>query len=450
MSTNSVALFHSAVVLPLIAMFNVAGELRSADWPQWRGPNQDGVSLETNWSCDWGEDGPKRIWECKLGDGHSAVSVVGDRLYTIGTTGESRETDTVYCLDTETGQIVWKHEYARVERLERTATRRGGTNTTPTVHQDKVYTFSGDAQLFCFEAATGKVIWNRELMKELDVRHPQYDHNSSPVIVGDLVIVLARLPDASIIAFNKDTGKEVWRAFHETRRGALGGFWSTPVYREIDGKPCLVYLPGLSVVGLNPATGETQWKYDFTKEKVEMAERGAVAASPVVLGNRVFFPFHPDHNRGFSACIEIKDGQPKLLWKSMQLAHWWFSPVLWKGCVIALDQGPATEGNKAGALYCYNMASGELKWSTYDIGGQSRDTITKGAKLLIAGGKLIVLNDSGSLMVAELDEDGPTLLAKTKVFRRAGRNWTVPVLAGRRLYCRGGREGDLVCFDVSE
>jgi outer membrane protein assembly factor BamB len=258
------------------------------------------------------------------------------------------------------------------------------------------------------------------------------------------------LPDASIIALNKETGQEVWRAFHKTRRGALGGFWSTPVHRDIDGKSCLVYLPGLSVVGLDPATGETQWKYDFIEEKIEMAERGAVAASPVVLGNRVFFPFHPDHNRGFSACIEINGGEPKLLWKSMALAHWWHSPVVWSGCVIALDQGPAADGNKSGALYCYDIASGELKWSTYAIGDTSRDTLCKGAKLMIAGNKLIVFNDSGSLMVAGLTEEGPVLLARTRVFRRAGRNWTVPVLAGGRLYCRGGREGDLVCFDVSK
>ncbi len=420
------------------------------DWPQWRGPNQDGVSLERNWSHDWDDAGPKRLWEFNVGSGNSAVSVVGRRLYTIGTSGQADETDTVYCLDTDSGKVVWKHSYARPPRKEKTATRRAGTNTTPTVHQGKVYTYSGDAQLFCFDAQEGSILWSRELMKELDVRHPQYDHNSSPVIVDDLVIVLARLPDASIIALHKETGKEIWRAFHETRRGGLGGFWSTPVYRNVDGKPCLVYLPGLSVVGLDPKTGQTQWKYDFIKQGIENAQRGAVAASPIVVGNRVFFPFHPDHGRGFSACIEINNATVKELWKSMQLAHWWHSPVVWRDCVIALDQGPAAEGSKAGALYCYDIASGKQKWSTYEIGARSRGTLAKGAKLMIAGDRLIVFNDSGSLIVAELTDEGPKLLAMTKPFRRLGKDWTVPVLANGKLYCRSGRERKLACFDVSK
>lgn len=141
-----------------------------------------------------------------------------------------------------------------------------------------------------------------------------------------------------------------------------------PHSRTVDGAPCLVYVPGLSVVGLNPASGDTLWKYDFATEGVEQANQAAVAASPIVSGNRIFFPFHPDHGRGFSACIKIADSQPRLVWKSMKLAHWWLSPVDWKNHVIALDQGPAAEGNKAGALYCYDLDSGKLKWSSYEFG----------------------------------------------------------------------------------
>lgn len=420
------------------------------DWPQFRGPNQDGVSLESDWSHEWDSSGPKRLWEFPVGTGNGAVAVVGDRLYTMGASGETEETDTVFCLSTKSGEVVWKHSYARQERLERTATGRAGTNTTPTVHGGKVYTYSGDAQLFCFEAEKGDVLWSRELMKEMGVRHPQYDHNSSPVIVDDLVIVLARLPDASIIAFHKDTGKVVWRAYHKTRRGALGGFWSTPVYRQVDGKPCLVYLPGLSVVGLDPKTGKTQWKYDFIEEGIEQAERGAVAASPIVVGNRVFFPFHPDHGRGFAACIEIHQGTVKLLWKSMKLAHWWHSPIVWKDRVIALDQGPAFAGSKAGALYCYEIASGKLLWSRYEVGTKSRETLTKGAKMMLVGDRLLVLNNSGYLLVAKPTDSGLELLAKTKPFRRIGKDWAMPVLVHGKLYCRSHREGILACFDVSQ
>lgn len=316
--------------LCLYVVFFAASALHAADWPQWRGPNQDAVSAETSWSSDWGDDGPRRLWDFKLGSGSSAVSVVADRAYTIGTSGETDETDTVYCLNADNGTLVWKHEYARHERPERTPTRRAGTNTSPTIIDDKVYTYSGDAQLFCFDAANADIVWSRELMKELDVGHPQDDHYSSPVIVGDLVIVLARLSDASIIAFDRHTGIEVWRAFHQTRRGALGGFWSTPMHTEVNGESCLVYLLGLSVVGLDPSTGGTRWKYDFIKEGIEQAERGAVAAAPVVVRNRVFFPFHPDHGRGISGCIEIENSTPVLKWKSKKLITGGTAPLCGK------------------------------------------------------------------------------------------------------------------------
>ena len=423
------------------------GFVNADDWPQFRGANQDGISKETGWTTKWSRRGPKMLWDAEIGQGSATVSVVGDRVYTMGTVGETNEADTVFCLNAKTGKVVWKHTYARVERKGRTPTRRGPANSTPTVHDGKVYTCSGDAQLFCFNAADGNIVWQRDLMKELGALHPQYDHDASPVIVDDLLILPIRLKDASILAFNKRTGKEVWRAYHRTRRGALGGFWSTPVLRTIDGKRCLVYLTGLAVVGLNPTDGKTLWKYDFVKTGVPKAERGAVAVSAVVDGNRVFFPFHPDHGRGFSGCIEINDGKPKLLWKSMKLAHWWFNPVKWNGHVIALDQGPAAQGTKAGALYCYDLATGKLKWSTYDIGGKSRNTVTKGAKLMIADGKLIVLNNYGGLTVASISEKGLTSLGSFKAIRRQGGIWTVPVLANGRLYCRSGR-GRLYCYDL--
>ncbi len=423
--------------------------LHAEDWPQWRGPHQDGVSTERGWSHEWESAGPKRLWEFSVGSGNGAIAVVGDRLYTIGASGETEETDTVFCLNTDSGEVIWRHTYSRHERLKRTPTRRAATNTTPTVHQGKVYTYSGDAQLYCLDAKGGDVVWSRELMKELDARNPQYDYNASPVIVEDLVIVLAWLPDASIIAFNKDTGKDVWRAYHKTRRGGLGGFWSTPVSRKIDGKPCLVYLPGLSVVGLDPKTGETQWKHDFVEQGIEQAERGAVAASPVVVGDRIFFPFHPDHGRGFSECVEISNGEVKPLWKSKTLAHWWHSPVVWKDRVIALDQGPAARGNPAGALCCYDVASGSLLWSTYSIGEKARASLTKGAKMMLVGDRLLIQNDSGYVIVARPTDTGLERLATMKPFRRIGKDYAVPVLSNGRLYFRSGREKTLACFDVT-
>ena len=414
------------------------------DWPQWRGENQDGVSAETAWTAEWGDSEPRELWRRVIGDGNGAPSVVGNRLYATASRGRTSESDIVFCLDASTGDVLWTHSYDRVEGGKR-LTKRAATNTTPTVDGDWVYIFSSDAQLFCLNALNGEVAWKVMLLDEPESRHAQYGCNASPVIVGDLVVVLADLHDASILAFDKRAGKEVWRAHHATRN--LGGFWSTPVHRSVDSKDCLVYLSGLAVVGIDPKSGKTQWKFDFEEASFEKARRGAVAAQAIVHDDKVFFPFHPDHNRGFSACIEVEKGKPTLLWKSMELAHWWHSPVLWKGHVYGIDQGPAAEGTKAGALYCYEFGTGVLKWSTRAFGEESRGTLLRGGKFFIADGQLVVLNDYGYLQVAKVGRSGFEPLASVKLPLRQGKNWTVPVLSGGRLFCRDGR-GTLFCFET--
>ena len=423
--------------------FFLSTGLLADDWPQWRGPNQDGISAETDWSHQWPGRGPSELWRTKIGEGDGSPAIVGGRVYVIATRGEANEFDTVFCLEEETGKVIWKHEYERAPRdpEKRFATKRTSSNSTPTVHQGAVYVSSGDAELFGLNAQTGVVGWQTKTGGD----GAQYDHQGSPVIAGDLVIIPVRLKDASLMAFDRRTGKEAWRAYHKTR--SLGGFWSTPVLSEVDGKTCLVYLSGLAVVGIDPATGQTQWKFDFAEAGFNEAWRGAVAASPIVSGNLVFFPFHPDHRRGLSDCLEISGGKVELRWKSLELAHWWHSPVSLGDHVLALDQGPAAPGAKSGALFFVDLKTGEKRWSTHQLGEKSRESLTRGSRLLVAGDRVLVLNDYGYLNVIKVSPEGYEVLATGKVTR--GNGWTMPVLANGKLFCRDKRTMELICYDVS-
>ena len=197
-----------AVIGLVLALVTLPRAAAGDDWPQWRGPNGDGISSETGWTTDWPEDGPPKLWESDLGKGYSTVAVVGGRIYTTG--GK-----TLYCLEVETGEVVWTDEC-------------GPSQSTPTVNADKVYSLNKKGVLTCHDAGSGKLVWRMDPQKEFGAKRPgQYGFGASPVVVDEMVIVPVRLNGGALFAFDKKTGKVMWKAFHRGNRSY--GFWSTPV-----------------------------------------------------------------------------------------------------------------------------------------------------------------------------------------------------------------------------
>jgi hypothetical protein len=206
----------------------------TSDWPQFFGPNRNGVSHETGWLVEWPEAGPKRLWQTRVGGsrsnngGTSSVAVVGQRLYTMGRDAKTRQGQVV-CLDAGSGKVLW------------TQAIQGDGHSTPSVDDGFVYAYSVKAHLLCLDSQSGKVIWGKT-PKELAAQPASYGYASSPLVTDNLVIVPVRRKDASIVALDKKTGKEVWQAFHAANQ--LGGFWYSPVLASIDGQRCVVYLTG--------------------------------------------------------------------------------------------------------------------------------------------------------------------------------------------------------------
>lgn len=182
----------------------------AADWPNYRGVNYDGISLETNWKSDWGDAGPKTLWRGSVGVGYSSFAVSEGRAYTMGNHtekkdgGKAQETDAIYCLDALTGREIWKHSYpCALQPLY----YEGGTLSTPSVDGSDVYTLSKMGDLFCLDAATGKVKWEVNADKELGFELPTWSFSSSPLIVGDKLIL--NLGSAGV-ALDKHSGKILW------------------------------------------------------------------------------------------------------------------------------------------------------------------------------------------------------------------------------------------------
>ncbi len=382
--------------------------LRSTSWPNWRGPNHNGVSSETGWSTNWPKEGPKVLWNASIGAGFASMAVSNGRVYAMG---NIRDNDILYCLNAGTGQEIWKQSYPCPLFAE---SHEGGPAATPTVDGDAVYTFSKNGDAICFKAATGQVVWQKNLLKELRIEHPTWYFASSPLIVDNLVILNAGTRG---IALNKTDGSLVWK----NGNGACG--YATAVPFTVAGRKCVALFVSREIVGLNAATGKLLWtspwrtSYDIN------------AADPIISGDTIFI------SSGYnSGCALFKIGLSNLteIWRNKNMRNHASSCVLWKGHIYGFDG----QFGGRGQLTCLNHETGQAKWSQRGMGTGS---------LCLADDKLIILSERGNLVIAEASPKGFKELSSAQIL--TGKCWTVPVLANGRIYARNA-DGQLICIDV--
>lgn len=385
----------------------VVVSVQAADWPQWRGPNRDGISSETGWTTKWPADGPQKPWKLNVGPGCSSVAASGGRVFAMG---NQNDTDTVYCLDAKTGAIVWKHSYSC--RLDPNMFE-GGPASTPVVDGKAVYTLSREGQLFCLSADKGTPMWSVELQKDFSVKAPTWGYAGSPLVYKDLLVVDVGASEASTVAFAKNTGKVVWKSGNEKAS------YSSPVPLDFKGKPALAVFNAFGLVVKDPANGADLARYPW-KTSYDVN-----AATPIVCSNTVFIA--SGYSKG-GALLKLDTAEPTVVWESKSMKNKMNSSVLWKGHVYGFDEGTLT---------CLDFTTGTSKWAQGGLGEGS---------LMIADGKLIVLSDSGDLVIADAVSEGFKEIARAKVLGE--RCWVVPVLANGHIYCKNNK-GDLVCVDVT-
>jgi outer membrane protein assembly factor BamB len=396
------------LVVIMLWMCLASARAQDADWPQYRGPNRDGISKESGWTTDWPADGPPVAWKTNVGVGYSCVSVHDGRLYTMGNTDDR---DSVLCLDAADGRKLWEYTY------DCKAGRNPGTRVTPTLDDGRVYTVSRDMQMFCLDALRGTVIWSQKLRETIGARPPYWGYASSPAVLGDMLLIQAGATDGTVAALNKTDGKLVWKGGK-----GIASYCMPTVYRR-GGKTRLALLLGDGAVGLDAATGEQLWKFPVK------AQWNITITDPIVVGDHVFIS---DGYGVGSYMLKLNGEQPEVVWSTPEFANMYTTSVLWKGHLYGIDG----DNSRKPFLKCYDWATGEEKWSYKGLGRGS---------LMLADGKLIVQGESGELAIAEATPGGYTELARAKVL--SGRCWTMPVLVGGRIYCRS-HEGDLVCLDV--
>jgi outer membrane protein assembly factor BamB len=381
------------LITPLF-LFLLAGAVPpapAADWPNWRGPDHNGISRETGWF----QTGTpfETVWEAGVGQGYSSVAVVGQHLYTAGNRNNQ---DIVQCLNTQSGAEIWKFSYPCP------AGSYPGPRATPTVSDNRVYMMSREGHVVCLKADSGTEIWSRSVARELKADSPGWGFAGSPRIHGNLLLL--NIGDKGL-ALNKETGATVWSS------GTGKSGYSTPVVGEIAGRSIVALFSAQGLVGLDLKTGASLWQYPWkTAHDVN-------AADPVMDGGQILI------SSGYGvggALLQIKGEKTDLLWNNKALRSHFGTPVLWKGFVYGFD------GNAGGGtLKCIEWTTGAVKWEYAGFGFGS---------LSMADGKLIILSERGDLAIAVASPDSYQELAKRTILK--GTCWTVPVLANGLLYCR--------------
>ncbi|MES2707339.1 MAG: PQQ-binding-like beta-propeller repeat protein [Verrucomicrobiota bacterium] len=390
------------------------GVARADDWPDFLGPKRRGISAETEWRKDWGRAEPEVAWKLQVGVGSSSMSIAGGKLYTMGAHREGREA--VICLDAASGKEIWRQEYpCKFDKRM----FDGGTSSTPVVDGDRVYTLSYLGNLFCWQAADGTKLWERNLEKEFKGVRPRWGWSGSPLVVGNMLIVEPGGNGSSVAALEKTTGKTLWQKGSDPVAYAAPMIFSNAKMRGV----ALFNASGL--VGINPTNGDElfrqEWKTDYD-----------VNASQPIHKDGAFF-LSTGYGTG-AGLAQVTGGSSTLKWRSKEAMTQFQSGVL-VGSEVYLVSG---DNSARAELKCLDFATGAVKWSHRTGSGSNGHVIA-------VGGKLIVVPDSGEVLLVEASPEAYQELGATHPL--PGRVWAAPAFSNGRLYVRNNN-GTLVCLDL--
>jgi outer membrane protein assembly factor BamB len=399
--------FRLLLTLSPALVLGLAQPASGNDWPQWRGPNHDGISPESGWLAAWTPAGPKRLWEGSVGIGYSSFAVSQGRLYTMGNVAEK---DSVFCFDALTGKPLWKHEYPCAAK---DPNGYHGTRCTPTVDEDRAYTLSRHGQFFCLDSPTGHVKWSKDFKQEFGAEPPTWGFAGSPLIERDWVLTEAGGKNSpSVAAFDKRTGKLVWRA------GSDVPGYASLIPLDLAGERCFLQFSTDHLICRRMKDGAEMWRLPWK------TSYGVNAATPIIQGGEIFIS--SGYNEG-CALLKATTTSVQEVWRNKNMRNHVNSCVLLDGFLYGYDESE---------LKCLEWKTGQVKWSTKAYG--------KGA-VQSAGGKLILYGQEGKLGLAVPSPESFKEICSFQAL--PGKDtWANPVLANGILYVRSLDK--MAAFDV--
>lgn len=430
----------------LILTISFAGvAARADDWPQWLGPQRDDVWRETGIVKVLPVGGPPIRWRVKVGGGYAGPAVVGNRIYVtdkqlaVGNTNpgdpfdrsKRQATERVLCLNDADGSIIWMHEYD----CPYTVSYPAGPRTTPLIREGQVFTLGAEGHLFCLNADTGEVIWNKNFQTDYGrEQSPVWGYSANPLLDGNRLICLVGGKGAAVVAFDRKSGNELWRALDT--EGEHGPGYSSPVIIEAGGRRQLIVWTPTAINSLDPETGHAFWDQPFT------SKAGLSVATPRVSGDSLFISAFYDG----SLLMKLDDKQPKAtkVWQRhgqnerlTDALHCLISTPMIDGDVI---YGVCSYGE----LRALDLKTGDRLWSTF--AATSQESARGTAFLVKHDDRFFLFNEQGDLIIARLSPQGyeevsrAHLLEPTGPAQRREVVWVHPAFAHKNMYVRNDRE----------
>jgi outer membrane protein assembly factor BamB len=421
------------------------GALRADDWPQWLGPRRDSVWRETGILERFPEGGPKVRWRTPINAGYTGPAVAEGRVYVMDrqaapgakkpandfARGKIAGSERVLCLNEVDGKILWTREYD----CPYTVSYPLGPRTTPLVKDQKVYTLGTEGNLFCLDARTGNVLWKRELKKDYKVDAPFWGFSSHPLLDGQKLICMVGGKGTTVVAFDKDTGKEIWRALSASQPG-----YCPPMIYNAGGTRQLIVWDAEAVHGLDPETGKVYWT-----EK-DASYMGMAISTPRKIGDRLFLT----STFGHSTMLRLAKDKPgaTVLWKGKKSTGFdsvFGTPFAEGDCIYGTDSN--------GELKCIDAETGKVLWQTLEPNRNRRNIRSADLFLVKQGDRFFLFNELGDLIIAELSPKGYKQISSAHLLDPTsatfGRDvlWSHPAFANRSIYLRNDKE--IVCISLA-
>ena len=410
------------------------------DWPQWRGPSRDGTWQETDIIDKLPEGQLRHVWSTQIGPGYSGPTVAQGRVYVMDRQPKDREaTERIHCLDSQSGKSLWTFEYPAEYRISYTA----GPRASVTIDQGKAYCVGAMGHFHCLDAISGEVIWKRDLQKDYDIQMPIWGIAASPLIYGDLVIQqVCCAGDACMVAFDKLTGKEIWRSLKD--RGA----YSSPILIRQADQDVLVCWTGDSLSGLDPKTGSVLWGHPFPPSRMPIG-----VGDPVLSGEQLFV------SSFYDGSLMVRVPKDKVT-----------SEVIWRGV------GPDEQHTKSlhamigtsivkdnlvfgtdsyGEFRCLDGLTGERIWEDTKAVPRARWATIH---MVRQADRVWMFNERGELLITKLSKEGLEVLSRSKLIeptrdqlgQRGGVCWSHPAYAEKSIFARNDRQIVRVSLDKKQ